>query len=136
MKSPSDVQSEPAALENRLSQPVCVGSEPRPCATSMLVILPPAMSTRWKRGCEEACEKSATATTSICDTRAPARCRPARAAAMIGDVPPGAPGLGALAGWVTLRVRVWAPRLAGPSAHAPIVAETCRRRRRERDDDC
>lgn len=45
-------------LENFCSQPVWLGSEPRPWATSRLSTLPEATSRRWKRGADEGSSKS------------------------------------------------------------------------------
>ena len=44
------------ASEKRRTQPLCPGSEPRPCETSRLVTAPLAMSTRWNRGALEGLE--------------------------------------------------------------------------------
>src|SRR3990167_7238981 len=58
-KLPRDEALEPGRLENRSSQPLLSGSEPRPWATSQLAAMRPlAISTSWKRIALDRAEKS------------------------------------------------------------------------------
>lgn len=58
-KLPRDEAFEPGRLENRSSQPLLPGSEPRPWATSQFAAMRPlATSTSWNRIAFDRAEKS------------------------------------------------------------------------------